>query len=64
MTTTEGKNGLKQQTNEEELLNLKEMEGVEGGGDCRIACRIACEKGCLLAKLAGDDAIKVLDPNV
>ena len=60
MTTTEGKNGLKQQTNEEELLNLKEMEGVEGGGDCRIAC----ENGCLVAKLAGDDAIKVLDPNV
>lgn len=54
MTTKEEKNGLKQQANEgfneEDLLKLSEMEGIEGGGDCRIAC----EKGCVLFMVGGN----------
>lgn len=57
MSTQKETNGLKQQATEEELLKLTEMEGIEGGGDCRIAC----EKGCLLQKLNGEDSIKLPD---
>ena len=41
MSTQKETNGLKQQATEEELLKLTEMEGIEGGGDCRIACEKA-----------------------
>ena len=53
MSTKEEMNGLKQQANQgfnqEDLLKLTEMEGIEGGGDCRIAC----EKGCVLFMVSG-----------